>query len=60
MQWQGYGQAKDNSSTLTTPALVRINSGTSTIDAFKDWTGASWTSSGSKALQAAMLMYEAA
>lgn len=59
-QWQSAGQGKDNGAGITTPVLVRINSGSSTINVFKDWTGTAWTASGDKQLLSATLIYEAA
>ncbi len=43
--------AKDNSITLTTPAGVFVRAGGTTINTYKDMSGAAWTNSGTKQVQ---------
>lgn len=59
-QWVGYGQIVDNGSVPTTPGLITITSAGTTLSVFKDFSGASFTSSGGKRLAGGFIRYEAA
>ena len=42
------GQISNNSTNPTTPGLIYITAGSTTVNLFKDFSGAAWTASGSK------------
>lgn len=51
------GQAIDNGSAITTPPLLLLASSSTTINCYKDFTGATWTGSGNKQIQQAFGAY---
>lgn len=44
------GQCSDNSSNLTTPALIYLPANSAIVNMFKDFSGATWTTSGTKSV----------
>lgn len=54
----GSGQGVDNGAVPTTPVLLSITANSSTINLYKDWSGASWTNSGNKRVVFGQIQYE--
>jgi hypothetical protein len=59
-EWVGNAQIVDNGSVPSTPGLMDITSGGTTMSILRDYAGNAFTSSGGKRLAVGMIIYEAA